>query len=466
MNAREFVKKIQNKEIDVVEHTKNVISEIKRLNEEYHYFNVISEGLAIEQAIAVSKNPKGKLAGLPISVKDCIVVKDVESKAGSKILEGYIPVFDATVIEKVKSEGAIIIGKTSQDEFGFGSFSVNVGVGMEKPLNPFDKSRSCGGSSGGSGGITQKISFPHVSLGESTGGSIENPASFCGVIGFCPTYGLVSRYGLMDYANSLDKIGPMAKSMDDVSLLMDVISGYDKKDSTSLNVKVPDYSFGDVKGMKVGVIKEFLKEGVSPDIIDAINETIKRLKEGGAIVDEVSLPAVSKYSLATYYIIALSEASTNLAKYCGLRYGVHGKIEGNFNEYFSKVRSANITAEAKRRIILGTFARMSGFRDAYYIKAARVRTKIINEYKEKFKKFDVLISPVTATVAPKFDDIDKMTPLQNYMSDIMTVGPNLAGVPHMSYPIGKDKEGMPIGMMVIADHLNEANLIRLGGYLE
>jgi aspartyl-tRNA(Asn)/glutamyl-tRNA(Gln) amidotransferase subunit A len=273
----------------------------------------------------------------------------------------------------------------------------------------------------------------------------------------------------MDYANSLDKIGPMTKSIYDTALVLNVIAGYDEKDSTSIDKPKEDYLdyLGkDISGMKIGIIKDYLGEGVDEEIKTKIFLAVEKLKEKGAIISEISLPVVSKYSLAAYYLIALSEASTNLSKYCGIRYGAHETLDGNFNEYFKKVRSMNFELESKRRIILGTFARMSGFRYAYYIRAAKVRTLIIEEYKKMFKEYDILVSPVFPTTAPRFDEIDKMTPLQNYMSDLMTVGPNLAGIPHMSYPVGKDSKGLPIGMMVMADHLEEKKLIMVGDSLE
>ncbi len=440
---------------------KKIIEETKKIDKEYHYFNKINENQ--------EKGVNGKLEGIAVSVKDCICVKGLESKAGSKILEGYKPVFDATVIEKVKKEGAIIIGKTAQDEFGFGSFSVNVGKDMEIPLNPFDKERACGGSSGGAAGITQKASFPHIALAESTGGSIVCPASFCGVIGLCPTYGRVSRYGLMDYANSLDKIGPMAKSMEEIALIMEIISGFDEKESTSLNVPVPKYSDflkKDIKGMKIGIIKEAFGKGIDEEVKNKVEDGIKKLEENGAKTESISLPSTEKYGIPTYYLLAMCEASTNLAKFCGMRYGASEQIKGNFNEYFSKVRSDYFGEEAKRRIIIGTFARMAGYRDAYYIKAAKVRTKIIEEYKKAFKKYDLLVSPTMPFVAPKFKDIWKLSPLQSYMTDILTAGPNLAGLPHISIPVGFNKDKMPIGLMLIGDHLQEEKLIQAGAKLE
>ena len=269
-----------------------IIEEIKKINHEFHYFNEISEDLAIESA----KNSKGKLKDVIVSVKDCICVKDVESTAGSAILKGYKPVFDATVVDKVKKEGGIIVGKTSQDEFGFGSFNVNVGVGFKVPLNPFDKERACGGSSGGAAGFTQKASFRHIALSESTGGSIAAPASFCGVVGLCPTYGRVSRYGLMDYANSLDKIGPMAMNVYDAALMLEVISGFDDKESTSLDApvdKYTDFVEKDPKGMKVGIIKEAFGEGIDDSVKEKVNEAIKQLESKGVKFEEISFPLTS-----------------------------------------------------------------------------------------------------------------------------------------------------------------------------
>lgn len=475
MNTKEFVDKLKNTEIDIVEHTHDVIKETKKINKEYNYFNVISEDLALEQAEELKRQIKNnpnivknkKLLGVAISVKDAICVRGVESTAGSRILKGYKPLFDAAAVRKAKEQGAIIIGKTAQDEFGFGSFSTNVGLGFDVPKNPFDKTRACGGSSGGAGGISKKASFPHIALGESTGGSIASPASFCGVFGLCPTYGRVSRYGLIDYANSLDKIGPLGSNIYDAALLLETISGFDDNESTTLEnpaEKYTDFVNKGIKGMKIGVIKESFN-GIDKDIGKNVMDGIKRLEEHGAKTEEVSLKLPIEYGLSTYYIIATSEASTNLAKYCGMRYGIAEKLEGNFNEYFTKVRSSNIGDEAKRRIILGTFVRMSGYRDAYYIKATKVRALIVNEYKKMFKKFDALISPTMPIIAPKFSEIEKLTPLQNYMMDVMTVSPNLAGLPHLNVPVGM-VNGLPAGMMLASDHLQEGKLIQLGSVFD
>lgn len=475
MGTKDFIKKVKSREIDIVEHISKIIEECREINKECSYLNFISEELALHQAKEIKKQLKSndknlkhkKLLGVAISVKDAICVKNIETTAGSKILKGYKPLFDAFVIQRIKEEGGIIIGKTSQDEFGFGGFSVNAGIGFKVPKNPFDRERSCGGSSGGAAGLSQKLST-HIALGESTGGSIAEPASFCGVYGLCPTYGRVSRYGLIDYANSLDKIGPIGKTIEDAALLMDVISGYDKNDSTSLNAKNEDcesYLKKPIKGMKIGIIKEAFGAGVEREVEKNVYSGIEDLKEEGAKAEEISLNLPIKYGVAVYYMIATSEASTNLAKYCGMRYGAVEKLEGSFNEYFTKVRSNNFGDEAKRRIILGTFARMAGYRDAFYLKAMKARTLIISEYKKAFKKFDALVSPTAPILPPKFSEIEKLSPLQHYMMDIMTVSPNLAGLPHLNVPVGFEKS-LPVGMMLIADHLQEGKLIQLGSAIE
>ena len=472
MRAKEFVEKARNGEIDIEEHTHKIIEECKKINYEYNYFNVISEDLALQQASELKKLVKSKdkkiknkkLFGIVISVKDAICVKGIETTAGSRILKGYRPLFNATVIEKVIDEGGIIIGKTSQDEFGFGAFSVNT---FNIPKNPVDKQRSCGGSSGGAAGLSKKLPN-HIALGESTGGSISTPASFCGVFSLCPTYGRVSRYGLIDFGNSLDKIGPIGNYAEDVELLMEVISGHDENDSTSLNAAQEDYSNyakRPSKGMKIGIIKEAFGDGVEKGVEKNVYKGIEKLKDEGIKVEEISMEFAIKYGIATYYMIATSEASTNLAKYCGMRYGKSEKLEGNFNEYFTKIRSGNFTQEAKRRIIIGTFARMAGYRDAYYLKAAKVRTLMINEYKKAFKKFDALVSPTAPMLPPKFSEIEKLTPLQHYLADVMTVSPNVAGLPHLNVPVGHSN-GLPVGMLLTADHLEEGKLLQLGNLFE
>lgn len=452
----EHINQVKKKEIDIVDYTKRALKEAKKINKEYNYFNTISEELALECAKKVAKNPKGKLAGVLVSVKDCICVKDVESTAGSAILKGYKPVFNSTVAQKIMEEGGIIIGKTSQDAFGFGGMNLNVGKGFSIPKNPFDKNRVCGGSSGGSAGFTQKFNFAHISIAESTGGSIVNPASFCGVYGLSPTYGLVSRYGLIDYANSLDKIGVMAKEIEDVQLGLSVIEGYDEKDQTSL--KIPRLKDSKIK--TVGIIKESLD--VDKEVKQQFKSAIEKLKYE---IKEVSLPFVREFGLASYYTIALAEASTNLARYCGMRYGAEEKIKGDYNSYFTNIRSKNFDTETKRRLMIGTFVRQAGYRDAYYLKAQKVRTQIIQEYKKTLDTVDILITPTMPILAPTFPEAKKLTPLKQFMMDFLTVGPNLAGLPHLNIPIGFSRKN-PVGLLAITNHLNEEKLFTFSNELK
>lgn len=429
--------------------------ELERVNRKYNLL------------VKVSRNPgnrKGKLKGLPVSAKDCICVKGLQSAAGSKILEGYTPPFSATCIERAQKEGGNIIGKTQQDEFGFGTFSANSGFGV--PKNPLDPTRSCGGSSGGAAGLVAALDFPHIALAESTGGSISCPASFCGVVGLTPTYGLVSRYGLIDYANSLDKIGVMGRSVWDTALMLSVIAGHDERDSTSLKQKPMDYTRGldqGIRGIKIGIPREYL-QGIDPGVEKAFRDGIERLESLGARCQEMSLPN-TRYALSSYYMIATAEASTNLAKFCGMRYGASLPLKGNFNEYFSRVRSKYFGQEAKRRVLLGTYARMAGYRDQYYLKAMRVRTLIIREFKKAFGKFDTLAAPTMPCTAPRFSEIEKMNPIQQYMMDVLTVAPNLAGIPQLSVPFGKSR-GMPVGLHLLGDHLQEGKILRAGTALE
>ena len=416
---------------------------VRELDDKHRFMNAYAE----EESFG-----EGLLKGYAVSVKDNVCVKGVESKAGSKILEGYVPPFDATVVAKSRAEGAAIIGKTTQDEFGFGTFNVN--TPYKVPLNPHDPKRSTGGSSGGAACLTTVADFPHVAISESTGGSISCPASWCGVVGITPTYGRVSRWGLIDYANSLDKIGVMAKTVNEAAMFLGVISGPNEYDSTVLKLPVPDYTRMDsVEGMRIGVPKEYLGEGVDPKVEEQVWRAIKKLESKGASILEVSLPH-TKYSLSSYYIIAMAEASTNLAKFSGLRYGLQKPIEGDFNQYFSEVRTEGMGEEAKRRVMLGTFTRMAGYRDAYYLKALKVRTRVIEDFKKAFKKVDVLAAPTMPVVAPKFDEIAELEPIQHYMMDILTVAPNLAGIPMVTVPCG-EADGMPVGLHLMADHLDE-----------
>lgn len=435
----------------------NPLKRAREIDQKYRVFNTLAQ--------RIESTGKGVLKDVALSVKDNICVKGMESKAGSRILEGYIPPFDATVVAKAKDEGAYIIGKTTQDEFGFGTFNVN--TPYKVPLNPHDTERSAGGSSGGAAALTYAADFPHIAIAESTGGSISCPASWCGVVGITPTYGRTSRWGLIDYANSLDKIGCIGKTVKEAARLLSAISGSDRYDSTVIDQPIPNfhsYSNEPVESISVGVPREYFGKGVDEGVSKMVWKALKGLESQGVKLEEVSLP-LTKYSLSSYYIIAMSEASTNLAKLCGLRYGLHQPLEGNFDEYFSKVRGVGYGMEAKRRIILGTYARLAGYRDAYYLKALKVRTKVIEDFKRSFKEVDVLAAPTMPTVAPRFDEIHEMEPIQHYMMDILTVAPNLAGVPMISVPCG-GYQGLPVGLHIIGNHLEENEIIRVAALLE
>ena len=386
------------------------------------------------------------------SAKDNLTSYDFETCAGSKILKGYRPPFDATPIKKMREAGGFLAGKTNMDEFGFGTFSANSGFGI--PKNPYDLNRSCGGSSGGAA-CAAAVLEGHVALGVSTGGSIVCPASFCGVYGITPTYGRVSRYGLIDYGNSLDKVGVLSADAKDLSKYLPVISGKDPKDPTScVQPEFPE-SFRKIKS--VAVPKEAI-EGINKDVMAAFDASLERLKSDGIDVTYVDMP-VLKYAMPAYYVLATSEASTNLARFCGMRYGQQdGDLALKFDDYFTSFRSQYFGDEAKRRILLGTFTRMVGYADRYYNKALRVRQSVISEYKKVFADSDAIVTPTMPFVSPRFDEISKMSALDVYKADFLTVPPNLTGMPHLSVPCGYS-DGMPIGLMFTADHWNEDLLL-------
>lgn len=383
------------------------------------------------------------------SAKDNLTSLDMETCAGSRILQGYVPAFDAAAIERMKAAGGMLVGKTNMDEFGFGTFSAN--SAYEIPRNPFDRERSCGGSSGGSA-CAAAVLEDHVSLGVSTGGSICCPASFCGVYGIAPTYGRVSRYGLIDYGNSLDKIGVLSAKASDLRKYITIMAGKDERDPTSCvqpELKCEKRRMGSVAVPKDGI------QGLSRDVETAFNDSIGTLRSMGIDVEEVDMPSF-KYAIPAYYVIATSEASTNLARYVGMRYGVQeGDLSLKFDDYFSSIRSASFGDEAKRRILLGTFTRMVGYRDRYYAKARQVRQLVIDDYKRILQDHDAVLTPTMPYVAPRFDEIERMSALDSYKTDYLTVPPNLAGNPHLSVPCGYDGNGMPIGMQFVGAHWDE-----------
>ncbi len=414
-----------------------------------------------EKLTSLEKIPD--LFGLPIAIKDNISTKGIKTTCSSKMLENYEAVFDATVIEKLKQQEYIITGKTNLDEFAMGSSTENSAFFTTK--NPWDLERVPGGSSGGSAAAVGAGIVP-AALGSDTGGSIRQPAAFCGVVGLKPTYGRVSRFGLVAFASSLDQIGPITRTVEDSAVLMNVISGKDPKDSTSRDLPVPDFTKNlnrEIKGLKIGVPKEYFIEGLDEDIKNAILNAIKQLEKEGAIVEETSLP-YTKYAIETYYIIAPSEASSNLARFDGVRYGHRASDYKDLEEMYSKTRDEGFGAEVKRRIMLGTYSLSSGYYDAYYLKAQQVRTLIYQDFMKAFEKYDVLITPTTPDVAFKIGE--KISdPIQMYLSDIFTVSVNMGTVPAISLPCGF-KNGLPIGMQIIGKPFDEETILNVAHIYE
>ncbi|MFN4319336.1 MAG: Asp-tRNA(Asn)/Glu-tRNA(Gln) amidotransferase subunit GatA [Aquificaceae bacterium] len=418
---------------------------------------------ALKEAESINLREDKPLLGIPIAIKDNINVKGYPTTCASKILQGYISPYDATVIERLKRAGALIVGKTNMDEFAMGSSTEY--SAFFKTRNPWDLDKVPGGSSGGSAVAVAVRSAP-LSLGSDTGGSIRQPASFCGVIGLKPTYGRVSRYGLVAFASSLDQIGPFARKTEDIALLMEVISGYDPKDSTSSKREVPKYTeeLGkDVKGLRVGIVKEFMEEGIQPSVKEVFENFIKELQREGVQIEEVSLPHV-KYAIPCYYIIAPSEASSNLARYDGVRFGYRTGKYQDLVDMYSRTRDEGFGPEVKRRILLGTFALSAGYYDAYYLKAMKVRRLILEDFERAFKRVDLIATPTTPTVAFAFGE-KTQDPIAMYLSDIYTVSVNLAGLPGISIPIGM-AEGLPVGGQLIGKFFDEALLIRVSYWWE
>lgn len=399
---------------------------------------------------------KGPLAGVPVAIKDNISTTGLSTTCSSKILQGYVPPYDAHVIEKLKAAGAVILGKTNMDEFAMGTSTESSHYGPT--LNPWDTERVPGGSSGGSAAVVAAGEAP-VSLGSDTGGSVRCPAAFCGVVGLKPTYGVVSRFGLISYANSLEQIGPMATTVTDIAILMDVIGGYDSRDSTSINRKntYSDALKDDVKGLKIGVPEEYFGEGIEKDVEKAVWDSIGKYEDMGASWKEVSMPH-TKYALASYYIIAMSEASSNLARFDGTRYGFRAEEGENWHTMASKTRAQGFGSEVKRRILLGTYALSAGYHDKYYLKALKVRTLVKQDFDRAFTDVDVLMAPTMPTPAFKIGEkIDD--PLSLYLADVNTVPINLAGVPSISVPCGFSG-GMPVGLQIIGKPFDENTILR------
>jgi aspartyl-tRNA(Asn)/glutamyl-tRNA(Gln) amidotransferase subunit A len=406
----------------------------------------------------------GKLAGLVLGVKDVIAMKDRRLTCGSKILENFVSVYDATVIERLKQEDVVVIGKTNMDEFAMGSSTEYSAFGTV--LNPVDTSRVPGGSSGGSAAAVA-AGLCHVALGTDTGGSIRQPASFCGVVGLKPTYGRVSRYGLVAFASSFDVIGPFANSVYDVALIMEVLAGHDERDSTSAEKAVPSYTSlldRDVRKFRVGVAKDALSTGVADDVRQAVEKQIDSLRSAGVEIKEVSMPHLD-YTIPTYYILATAEASSNLERYDGARYGHRDRNVEELEEMYVQSRTEGFGPEVKRRIMLGTFVLSAGYYDAYYKKAQRVRRLIKQDFDDAFRDVDAIVTPTAPTTAFKIGE-KTSDPIQMYLSDIFTVSANLAGIPGVSVPVGRDSSSLPIGLQLLGRQFEEETILTLANYIE
>ena len=470
-SIKDLVNKIQNKEISCEEVIDFYIKEIEKKEDKIDAFLSLDKENAIKKAKyldeKIVKGEKvGLLAGIPIAIKDNMCTRGVKTTCASKMLEDFIPPYDATVIKKLELEDAILIGKTNLDEFAMGSSTENSAFKITK--NPIDNSRVPGGSSGGSAAAVGGEMVP-LALGSDTGGSIRQPASFCGIVGMKPTYGLVSRFGLIAFGSSLDQIGPFSMTVEDNAYLLNIIAGEDDNDGTTAkNLEKKDYTKdidSGIKGMKIGIPKEFIEEeGLDPEIKEVVIKDIEILRELGADVEEFSLPS-TKDGLAPYYIISSSEASSNLARFDSIRYGYRTKDYENVSELVEKSRSEAFGREVKRRIMLGTYALSSGYYDAYYNKAQKFRSKLKADFKEAFKKYDIIIGPVSPILPFKIGERCE-DPTAMYLADIYTININLATVPALSMPGGKSSEGLPIGLQLIGDVFTEEKIYKVAYALE
>ena len=460
-SATEQSKALKNKEVSAVELTTAALERINKLDEKLGAFNSLTQDTALETAKKVDEKIAHNeelplLAGIPLALKDNMNLIGSKTTASSKILENFVSPFNATITDKLLGNLVPILGKANLDEFAMGSSNEN--SAFKKVHNPWDLNKVPGGSSGGSAASVASCEAT-LALGSDTGGSIRLPASFCGIVGMKPTYGRVSRYGLIAFASSLDQIGPFARTVEDAANLLEVISGHDPKDSTSLDLPVEHYAASlnnDIKGMKVGVIKELMSEGLSEDVQKAMEKAIEDYKKLGCEIVEISLPNL-KYSIGIYYILATAECSSNLARFDGVRYGYRTADAKNLLEMYTKTRAEGFGPEVKRRIMLGTYALSSGYYDAYYKKAQQMRALVTKDFIEAFKKADILISPTCPNTAFELG-AKASDPLAMYLTDIATISANLAGIPGMSVPAGFDKDGMPIGLQILAPQLQESRL--------
>jgi aspartyl-tRNA(Asn)/glutamyl-tRNA(Gln) amidotransferase subunit A len=463
LTALELGKKIKSKEVSVMEAVKESLAKTNALEKEIHAFVNVEEEYALKQAEAVQKSIldgtlTSPLAGVPVAIKDNMCTKGVLTTCSSKILSNFTPFYSAEAVLNLEKAGAVMIGKTNMDEFAMGSTTETSAYGITK--NPWNLAHVPGGSSGGSCAAVAAEQVPFA-LGSDTGGSIRQPSSFCGVTGIKPTYGTVSRYGLIAYGSSLDQIGPIAKDVSDCAAILEAISSYDKKDSTSVNRK--DYDFtsalvDDVKGLKIGIPKDYFTDGLDEEVKKSVLQVAEVLKSKGAEVEEFDLSLV-EYAIPAYYVIACAEASSNLSRFDGIKYGHRTESFTDLHNMYKKSRSEGFGEEVKRRIMLGSFVLSSGYYDAYYLKALRTKALIKQAFDRAFEKYDMILAPAAPTTAPEIGK-SLTDPIQMYLGDIYTISVNLAGLPGISFPCGMDSKGLPIGAQLIGDCFKEKTIIR------
>ena len=463
LTAVELGKKIKAKEISVVDAVKASIAQIEKVEKDVHSFVTIDKEGALKRAEEVQKQIDagiltGPLAGVPVAIKDNMCTRDMLTTCSSRILENFRPTFTSEAVLNLEKAGAVIIGKTNMDEFAMGSTTETSYYGATK--NPWNLNHVPGGSSGGSCAAVAAEECPYA-LGSDTGGSIRQPSSFCGVVGIKPTYGTVSRYGLVAYGSSLDQIGPIAKDVTDCAMILEAIASYDPKDSTSIARETYEFTSAlksDVKGMRIGIPRSYFGDGLDAEVREPILNAVKVLEEKGAIVEEFDLNLV-KYAIPAYYVIASAEASSNLARFDGVKYGYRTEEYEGLHNMYKKTRSEGFGPEVKRRIMLGSFVLSSGYYDAYYLKALRTKALIKQEFDRAFEKYDVIIAPAAPTTAPEIGK-SLSDPIKMYLGDIYTISVNLAGLPGITIPVGKDTKGLPVGMQIIGNCFEENKIIR------
>jgi aspartyl-tRNA(Asn)/glutamyl-tRNA(Gln) amidotransferase subunit A len=460
--------RLRRREISAVELTEAVYQQIAETDEKVRAYLILARDTAMEQAQQADKQLKqaidhAPLLGIPVALKDNFLTQGLRTTCASKILGDFIPPYDATTVQKLRDAGAVITGKTNLDEFAMGSSAEN--SAFFPTCNPWNLSRIPGGSSGGSAAAVASDQCI-AALGTDTGGSIRQPAACCGIVGLKPTYGRVSRYGIIAFASSMDQVGPMTKDVRDAALLLEAIAGYDPSDSTSIDAEVPCYSAtlnADIKGLRIGIPKEYFVSGMQVEVEQAVRGAVRDLEKNGAVIEEVSLPQTD-YAVAVYYIVATAEASSNLARYDGMRFG--RRADGrDLTETYMTSRAEGFGAEVKRRIMLGTYVLSAGYYDAYYLKAQRVRALIRKDFDDAFKHCDAIVTPTAPTTAFKLGE-KTQDPLQMYLSDIYTISINLAGLPAISLPCGFDGDGMPIGLQIIGKHFDETTILRIADVYE